>query len=107
MSLFELLDQPFNVVHELYRIVYLKSKLQKEKDEREKLEAEEKARQEALAHREQIRNNVPAFATKNEVLKQTPPQNKPENIDKHDPSMALASQMISSDMQDVLEEVIS
>lgn len=120
MSIFELLEQPFNVVHEMYRLVFLKNKLQKEKEEKEKLEAEEKKKQQIEAHNEQLRNNVPVFATKSHVLgnKQTPPQNKEEkpstdntprgNESTNTPlSESVVNQMISKDMEDALEEVLS
>lgn len=120
MSIFELLEQPFNVVHEMYRLVFLKNKLQKEKEEKEKLEAEEKKKQQIEAHNEQLRNNIPAFATKSHVLgnKQTPPQSKEEkssadNARKENSSTStplsesVVNQMISKDMEDALEEVLS
>lgn len=121
MSVFELFNQPFNVVHEMYRLVFLKNKYQKEKEEKEKAEAEAKAKQEQKAHEEQLRNNVPAFATKSYVLgkEQTPPQSKTEQPDKAPTketknsststpmSDAVVAQMVASDMQATLEEVIS
>ena len=79
MSVFELLEQPFNVVHEMYRLVYLKNLAQKQKEELEKKEKEEKEKEERKAREEQIRGNTPAFATKNEVLgrkDQVPPSNE-------------------------------
>lgn len=79
MSVFELLEQPFNVVHEMYRLVYLKNLAQKQKEELERKEKEEKEKEEKRAREEQIRSNTPAFATKNEVLgrkDQVPPSNE-------------------------------
>lgn len=120
MTLFELLDQPFNIVHEMYRLVFLKNKMQREKEERDKLQAEEKAKAEEAARRDQLRRNVPAFATKSEVFgPQTPPQQTQSEKSTDTPkpgtndstrsavSDSVVSQMISSDMQEALEEVIS
>ena len=77
MSVFELLEQPFNVVHEMYRLVYLKGVAQKKKEEEEQKRKAEQEEADRRAHEEEVRGNVPAFATKTEVLgkkDQAPPQ---------------------------------
>ena len=119
ISIFQLLEQPFNVVHELYRLTFLKRKAQKEEEERKRLEAEQKEKLEQQSHRDAVRSNIPAFATKNEVMKQTPPQieaksedpkvieQKPMGFNNPTERSNLVGQMISSDMQDILEEVMT
>jgi hypothetical protein len=102
------MDQPFNVVHEMYRLVYLKSLAQRKKDEEEKAKAEEKKKQEQEERREKLRTNVPAFATKSAVLG-TPPQNEETSkpVESKPEDSPVVQQMISSDMEDMIEEVLT
>ena len=93
MSVFELLEQPFNVVHEMYRLVYLKGVAQKKKEEEEQKRKAEQEEADRRAHEEEVRGNVPVFATKTEVLgkkDQAPPQEEETKANKMSPAAEAA-----------------
>lgn len=101
MSMLELMNQPYNVIHELYHIIFVKEmarrkaeeeKKKQEEEERKKQEEEEKKRKEALA------SNVPrAFAAAKTM--RTPPKDKPTNTSDDLPMVT------QDDLEDFLEEV--
>lgn len=100
----DLFDMPFNIVHELYRIVFIKLQIQKEQAEeakRKKAEEEKKAQQE---HDEALRSGEPNFVAKFKPYSpETPPQ-QPKPVVQGE---SLAQQLIANDITDTLGGVFS
>ena len=122
VTLTDLLGMPFNMVHELHRLAFLKTQAEKERQEEEKKAKEEEARKKQQEHREQVAQNVPVFAQKYENFepaKQTPPQ-KPlapaqqaqmdkarQKVSGQDPqTQSLVRNMTAVGAEELLEEVI-
>lgn len=97
----ELMNQPYNVVHELYHILFLKEQARrKAEEEKAKQEEEERKKQEIekKKEREQLASNVPrAFAAAKTM--RTPPS---EHAQESTPNLPMVTQ---EDLEDFLEEV--
>lgn len=122
VTLTDLLNMPFNMVHELHRLAFLKTQAEKERQEQEEKEKQEKAKKQQQEHREQVAQNVPVFAQKYENFdpaKQTPPQkplapaqaakaiNERQKASGQDPAtQALVKNMTAVGAEELLEEVI-
>ena len=57
----DLFDMPFNIVHELYRIVFIKIDLQKKQAEEEKLKKQEEEKKAQAEREEALRSGDPNF----------------------------------------------
>ena len=113
------MNQPFNVVHELYRLVCLKSFAQRDEErakaEEKKREQEEKRRR----HDEAIREATPGFAAEDRIFgpshddKPNPPEQKTTpkesksnlNLSKED--QIILNQMQSNATEQFLEGVLT
>lgn len=102
----DLMEMPFNLVHELYRIVFIKMQLQKEQEEERKKKEEEDKKKAQQEHEEALRAGDPNFVAKfKPYTPQTPPQPKEER--KPVQGENIAQMLINNDVQDALGGVFS
>ena len=100
-SMLELLNQPYNVIHELYYIIFVKEMArQKAEEEKQKKEEEERKKQEAekKKERERLANNVPKSFAAAKTMR-TPPTKQAQEINDS------LSGMTEDDLEDFIEEV--
>lgn len=102
----DLFDMPFNIVHELYRIVFIKIDLQKKQAEEEKLKKQEEEKKAQAEREEALRSGDPDFVAKfKPYTPQTPPQQEEQAAPVQGESLAM--QLINNDIQDTLGGVFS
>lgn len=101
----DLLNMPFNLVHELYRIVFNKVQMQiKQKEEEDKKKQQEQKQQE-IDREEALRSGDPNFVAKfKPYTPQTPPQQEQKAPVQGE---ALAAKLINNDIENTLGGVFT
>ena len=91
------MNQPYNVVHEMYRVLYVKDQLRKEREQQEKEKEERERRKAEKEEREKRLHQVPAIFAAN--TKNTPPLKIPQESDAQNLNIS------AEDIEDFIEEV--
>lgn len=107
-SILDLFDQPFNLVHELYRNAFLTAQAQAEKDKKEKEERERKEKEEQRQARLANRNGgrpTSAIPRKQQPQQPLPKKQQTPSTQTTTPEMREAEARASSLAMDGLEDL--
>lgn len=104
INLIDLIDLPFNIIHELYRSAFLTAQAQAEKEAEEKKKKEEEAREREREERRINRGGRSAAQVRSIPVK----QEKKEDPSPHTPeerrARTRADSLISSGVEEIFEE---
>ena len=99
--MFDLMSQPYNVIHEMYRVLYVKDQLRKDQEEQRKKQEAEEAKRKEKEERERKLHQVPSIMSANPM--RTPPSKQ----SKQEANSTPVGDITMSDLEDFIEEVTS